>query len=136
MATYAFWADDTRFAVLSERDSLVSAVLAGDKATSATDTFLAVNLGEDHRLAVEVVRKNNIRKLFAYEFLQFRYSAFRHIVLQAEDQVIDDAVTVLHDGGADLHIAATELDELQRIAPGLDAAYTTYIHVLLDSGFM
>ena len=56
MATDAFLTDDTRFAVFAERDGLVSAVLTGDKATSATDTFLAVNLGEDHRLTVKVMR--------------------------------------------------------------------------------
>ena len=54
MATYTFLTDDTRFTVFSKGDGLVSAVLAGDKATSTTDTFLAVNLREYHRLAVKV----------------------------------------------------------------------------------
>ena len=44
MTSYAFLTDDTRFAVLTKADSLVTSVHTRDKAPSATDTFLAVYL--------------------------------------------------------------------------------------------
>ena len=45
-----------------------------------------------------------------------------HPVAEAVDHVFDDAVAVVHDGGADLHGAAAEQDELGRFAPAGDAA--------------
>ena len=136
MASDTFLADDTRFAVSLEADGLVSTVLAGDITPSAADTFVTVNLGEDHGLAVEVGWHDDILELFADEFLEFDDAAFCHIVLQAEDEVVDDAVTVLHDSGADLNVTATELDKFQCVAPSLDASYTAYIHVLFDACFV
>lgn len=61
MTTDTFLTDDTRFAVFSEGDSLVAAVLAGYITTAAADTFLAVNLREDHRFAVEIMRFSHRR---------------------------------------------------------------------------
>ena len=45
-----------------------------------------------------------------------------HPVAEAVDHVLDDAVAVVHGGGADLHRAAAEQDELRRVAPAGDAA--------------
>jgi len=136
MASDAFLSDDARFAVLVERDSLVSAVLAGDIAPSASDTFVSVNLGEDHRVAVQVTRQDDILQLLAHQFLQLHDAAFLHIVLQTEDEVINDAVTVLHHSGAYLYVTTAKLDELQRVAPCLNAADTADVHMFLDAGFV
>ena len=112
MTTDTFLTDDTRFAVFSEGDSLVAAVLAGYITTAAADTFLAVNLRENHRLAVEVGWQDDVFQFFTNEFLQLRNTALLHIMLQAEFKVVNDAVTVLHDRRAHLYVAASELDEL------------------------
>lgn len=45
-------------------------------------------------------------------------------MLETEGQVIDDAVAILHDCGAHLKVAATQLDKLERVLPGLNAANT------------
>ena len=45
-----------------------------------------------------------------------------HPCEEAVGHVFDDAVAVVHDGGADLHGAAAEQDELGGVAPGGDAA--------------
>ncbi len=134
MATNAFLTDDTGLAVVSERNRLVTTIHTGYIAASAADTLLTVDLGEDHRIAVEIRRQHDILQLFAHEFLELRNTPLGHIMLQAEAEVVDDAVAVLHDGGAYLDVTATELDELQRVAPGLDTTYTADIHMLLDTG--
>lgn len=133
MATHAFLSEDAWFAFFAKLYRLVASVHAGDIASSATDTFITVNLREDHRLAVQVMRQNDVRQLLAHEFLQLRDTAGCHVVLQTPLQIIDNPVAVLHDRRADLHIAALELYELQRVAPGLDTADTRYIHVFLDT---
>ena len=57
-------------------------------------------------------------------------------MLQTEDEVVNDTVAVLHDGGAHLYVAASELDEVQRIAPGLNTADTADIHMFLNAGIV
>ena len=122
VAAYAACADNLRLAQIirllrflrwrviflrDETDGLVTAVLARDIAPAATDTFLAVNLGEDHRLTVEVGGHGEVRQFLAHKVFHTTDTALSHIVLQACGEVIDDTVAVLHDGGAYLHIAAT-----------------------------
>ena len=136
MATDALGAEDLRFAVLVKSDRLVSSVGAGDIASSATDTLLAVDLREDHRLAVEVMGKNKVLQFLAHECLEFGNTSLLHVMLQTEDEVVDDAIAVLHDGGTDLHVAAAELDELQRVAPCLDTADTADVDMFLDACVM
>jgi hypothetical protein len=51
-------------------------------------------------------------------------------MLQAEDEIIDDAVTVLHNSRANLHIAAAKANKIQGVTPCLDTPYTAYIHML------
>ncbi len=45
-----------------------------------------------------------------------------HPAFEAFGHVFDDAIAVVHGGGADLHGAAAEEDELRRVAPVADAA--------------
>ena len=53
-------------------------------------------------------------------------------MLQTKNHVVDDAIAILHDGSAYLHVAATQLDELQRVAPCFDAADAAVLHALHD----
>ena len=59
-------------------------------------------------------------------------TAVSHIGLHAQDKVIDDAVAILHDSGADLYVSAAQLDKLQRVAPSHYATDTTVLHCLYD----
>ena len=111
-------------------------VRTGDIASSATDTFIPVDLRIYHRLAIQIMRQDEILQLLAYQFLQFGYSPLLHIILQTENQIIDDPIAILHDRRTYLYIAAAELDKLQRVAPGLNTAYTADIHMFLDTGLM
>ena len=112
MASYAFGAEDLRFAVLVKSDRLVASVGAGDIASSATDTFLAVDLREDHRLAVEVMGKNKVLQFLADECLELGNTSLLHVVLQTEDEVVDDPIAILHHRRTDLHVAAAQLNKL------------------------
>ena len=113
-----------------EDDGLMAAVHTRDVATSATDAPLAVNLRKDDGLAVEVGGGDEVRQLLADTGIERGQTPLREIVLQAEREVVDDAVAVLHDGGAHLHVATAQLDELQRVAPRLDTADAAQFHLL------
>ena len=131
MTAYAFRADDTGLAgVVVEGDGLMTAVHARDVAAAAADALVTVNLREDDGLAVEVSGSNEVRQLLADEGIERGQPPLCEIVLQAECEVVDDAVAVLHDGGAHLHVATAQLDELQRVAPRLDAADAAQFHLL------
>ena len=55
-------------------------------------------------------------------------AARSHVMLHAQHKVIDDAVAVLHHGGTHLHVAATQLNELQSIVPSLYTAEAAQFH--------
>ena len=107
MASDALGADDTRLAGVGiETDSLMTAIPAGDIASPAAHALLAVNLRIDDGLAVKVGGGDEIRQFFAYDFCQLGDATLGEIMLKAEDEVVDDAVAVLHHSGAHLHVAA------------------------------
>ena len=60
----------------------------------------------------------------SHQLLQFSDTTLGHITLQTENEVINDAIAILHDGGAYLHVAAAQLDELQGVTPRLNATDT------------
>ena len=59
-------------------------------------------------------------------------AAFCHIGLQTQDQIVDDTIAILHDSCANLHITASQLDELQSVLPVLDASYAAIFDVFHD----
>ena len=69
-------------------------------AAAAADTFLPVHLGIDNRVAVQVMRQVELGQEFSHQIGQIANAAPSHIVLQAQDHVVNDAVAILHHGGA------------------------------------
>ena len=129
MATHAILADEVGLAGLAvEVDGLVAAVLARDEAAAAADALLAVELRIHHRVAVQVGGQHKRGQLLAHELVQPLDATLLHVGLHAFDEVVDDAIAILHDGRANLHVAAAQLNELQRVAPRLDAADATELH--------
>ena len=109
---------------IGQRDGLVGAVLAGDVAEVAADTFAVIDLGD--ALVVKIERFPSLDGIdgAAAEFVETLEALGVQIVVQAIDHVFDDAEAVVHDRGADLDVGRTESDELGRVAPGGDAADT------------
>lgn len=66
MTTHALGADDLRFAVLIKSYRLVSTIGAREIATAATNAFIAINLWEDHRLTVQIVREDHVFQFLAH----------------------------------------------------------------------
>ena len=123
MAADALGANDAGASCLCiEGDGLMTAVLARYVAAATADAAVEVNLREDDGVAVEVGGGDDARQRLADEGFDGCYAALGEIVLETEDEVVDDAVAVLHDSGTHLHVAAAQLDELQCVAPGLDAS--------------
>lgn len=131
VAAYALGADDAGLACHGvEADGLVTSVHAGGVTASATDAALGVDPGIDDGAAIEIRRGDKVGQLFAYKVHDMRYATLLHIGLQTQDEVVYDAITILHDSSADLHVAATQLDEFQCVAPRLDAADATELDIL------
>ena len=124
VAADALGAHEVGLAVVAEGDGLVTTVHAGNVAPAAADALLAVKDGVDNGVAVQVVGRNKAGKPFTHQGGEFGDASARHIVLKTQLEVIDNAITVLHHGGAHLQVAATQLDELKRVLPGLNATDT------------
>ena len=100
----------------------MTAVLTRHEAAATADAPVAVYLRIDDGVAVEVGGGDNAGQCLADEGFHGCQAALGEIVLKADDKVVDDAVAILHDSSTNLHVAAAQLDELQCVAPGLDAA--------------
>ena len=114
-----------------ECEGLVAAVATGDVTPAAADTFPVVEHRQHFRVAVQVGGGHKRRHPFADNILKTLDATLLQIRLHSGDEIVDDAVTVLHDSGAHLHVAASELHEFQRIAPGLDAADAAELDILV-----
>ena len=108
-----------------EDDGLMSTVAARYLTASATYAQLLVELWIDDGVTIQMVGLQELRQLLAYEVLQLADTAFGHIALQTQDEVVDDAITILHCGRAHLYVVAAQLDKLQCVAPRLDTANAT-----------
>ena len=130
VATHALVAHEVRLAVVAEGDGLMAAVHTGNIASATADAALTIEDGEDHGVAVQIVGFREIRQLLTHQGRELSDASAGHIVLKAQLEVIDDAVAILHHGSAHLQVAATQLNELDRVLPSLDAADTTHLQVL------
>ena len=130
MAADALVAHEVRLAVVAEGDGLMAAIHAGDIAPTAADALLAVEDGEDYSIAVKVVGRNKAGKPLTHQGRELGDASARHVMLKAHDEVINDAITVLHHGSTYLQVAAAQLDELKRVSPGFNAADTAQFQVV------
>ena len=137
MAADAFFAVEIWLAVGVESEGLMATVSARDITTAAADAFRAVELREYFGAAVEIERKHEVRQLFTYYLFYRVEAALGEVMCHAGDEVVDDSVAVLHHGGAHLHVAAAELQELQGVAPSLDASdaadFTVIANFLIEN---
>ena len=115
-----------------EVDSLMTAITARGVATPAANTFLMVKLRVNDGLSVQLGRQREIRQLLTNKSIQLVDATLRHVVLHTKNEVVDDAIAVLHHSGTNLHVTATQLDKFQCIAPRFNSAYTTILYLLHD----
>ena len=103
-------------------DGLMAAVEAADGAAAAADAFGIVDLRDDLEVAVEVFAGNDVGQCFANEIAQGLVTMLFHEDFEAVNEVFDDAVAILHNGGRDLQRFGAEEQEFNGIHPGFDAA--------------
>ena len=103
-------------------NALVRAIPAGDVAEIAADARVAVDARHDPVIEIEVLPLGDLGQREAAEIVEGAEAFFVHPVGEAVDHVFHDAIAVVHGGGADLHGAASEQDELGGLAPAGDAA--------------
>ena len=108
VAAYTLGAYETGLTgLMVEDDGLMSAVAARYLTASATYAQLLVELRIDDGIAIQMVGLQELRQLLAYEVLQLADTAFGHIALQTQDEVVDDAITILHRGQQKMHSLRT-----------------------------
>ena len=123
MTTHTLGAYDARLTGGGvEDDGLMTTIATGGLTTSAAHTNLTIDLGIDDGLTVEVGGHYEGIDSLANQVGKMTDTPLDHIALKTQFQVVDDAIAILHDSGAHLDIAAAQLDELQGVAPRLDAA--------------
>ena len=98
--------------LLVEDNRLMATITARDLTASATDTPFLINLWIDNGVAIQMVGIHKRRQLLTHQLLQMGDIAFGHIALEAEYEVIDDTIAILHNRGTYLHVAAAKLDKL------------------------
>ena len=104
------------------------AVFAGDVAEVALDAFRVVDACHGFVVEVEVAPIRDARDAATYDVAHRSEAFFVEIVGEAVNHIFDDAITVVHDGGADLHGGRAEEKKLGGVAPCPDAADTANRH--------
>ena len=107
VAAYAFGADDTGLTGVGiEIDGLMASIHARHIATATTHTLISVDLGIDHRFAIEMGGQNEVGQFLAHYILQTLNATSGKVSLKTQHQIVDKAIAKLHHGGTNLHIAA------------------------------
>ena len=134
MAAHAAGAYQTRATggVIKD-DGLMPAIVARYLASTTAHTQLLVKLGVNDGIAIKRVGVHKQRQRFAHQRCQLLQSALGQIAAQAQHQVVDNAIAILHYGGAHLHVAAAQLDELQSITPCFNAANAAPFELTIDN---
>src|SRR5205807_8949161 len=107
---------------LREGDALVRAVFAGDVAEVALDALRVINARDRLVVEIEIAPVGHTTCARADDLAHARVAFVVQVVRQSVNQVFDDAIAVVHDGGADLHGGCADQQELGRVAPRRDPA--------------
>ena len=81
---------------------LMTAVEAGNVATTAADAFFLINMRVDDIAAVEIFCRNDIGIRQPHHLIQRVETLIVKIVRQATDHIFNDAIAVLHDASGHL----------------------------------
>ena len=116
-------------AVVRQPDRLVSAVGAGDLTAPAADAFFPVELWKNDGIALQnISRLADGGQSKPDGLIDVGKAFFGQVIVQPLLQIVDNAVSVLHDRRSDLYASCTEQNKLQRILPGLHAAHRAQMH--------
>src|SRR3990167_2744590 len=109
-------------AVFHEGDGLVAGVFAGNVAAAALDAAVLVDDGLAHMVEVQVAPVAHGRHGLAHDLVHAGEAHFVHVGGQTAFHFLHDLEAIDHGGGAHLHRARAQRDEVQRVAPVADAA--------------
>ena len=129
VATHAGFIDDGVGVIgvaVVEFDGLVRGVFAGDVAQAAVDAFFLIYFGNVVVVDVEVFPMGDGGQAFANKIGGGGVSLVVHPIAEATAEVVNDAETMRHNGGAHLHVCGAEQHKLHGIFPGADAANAGY----------
>ena len=131
VTAYALGANDAGLARLGvETDSLMATIHTRGIAASTTNTLITVNHRIDNGIAVQVGGQIELWQQFANQIGNMLNTPLGHVVLKAQNHVVYNTIAVLHDGCADLYVAAAQLDEFKSVAPCLNAANAAVLDIL------
>ena len=131
VAAYAFLGIQVWLASVGiHGDCLMSSVVAGEGAATATYALALVNLGIYDGAAVEGSHLHDIRHGGADKFGDALHSFVFQESLHAVDHVINYAISVLHDCRRDLYVFAAKGNVVGCIAPCFDSSHAAERNVL------
>ena len=116
-------------AVFIKTDRLMSAIPAGDHTASAADAPIMVKFREKDRIPFQIVCVQ-INRIYSQSdcFTDIAETFFGDEAAQSGFQVIDNAVTVLHDCSCYLQLCTAEQDKFESVPPGFDPAHAADVH--------
>lgn len=130
MAAYAvLWDKGRPSRFQMEAQSLMSAIHTGNRAASASHTAVTVEFRVLNRIAFKLVRIHHIFKRQADKLRYLLVASLRHKDTKPRKQVVDDTVTILHNGGRYLQTARAHHQKLHSVAPRFNAAHTAYMRI-------
>src|SRR5579872_5260944 len=105
-----------------EVNALMRAIPAGDMAKIAADALLLVNARNDLVIKIEVFPFRHAIERQPAKIIDGVEALGTHPALEALGHVFDNAITVVHNRGADLDRARAKQNELRGVAPRFDAS--------------
>jgi hypothetical protein len=105
-----------------EMNALVRAVPASDVAEVASNAFLFVDTSNYLVVQIQMFPLGHLWQAPANKITDVFKTLLIHPVAEAIDQILNDAIAVMHDGGTYLHGVAPEQDELGGVLPVCYAA--------------
>ena len=110
--------------VVIKRNRLMTAVITRNITSSATNALFLVKLQENNRFSVKFIGCNEFRKFRSDKLRNALCADLFHILCKTVRQVVNYAITVLHNRCCDLYVCTAERQEVQSVAPTFNAADT------------
>ena len=104
-------------------NALMRRVVAGDVAEVALDALRFIDAGDGAEGEIEVLEIRNAVEALTADVRDGGEAFGVHPIRETVAKVLNDAVAMVHDGGAYLQTRRAQQQELRRVAPGADAAH-------------
>ena len=111
-------------------NGLMCPVIARYVASSASNALFFIKFWQNLKIAVQFLRRNDIRQSAADELIQLIVTSLIHKVHKAICHIFHNPIPILHDRGCNLNIPAAQSQEFRGIPPCFDSADSRNLQIL------